>query len=371
MGLTSHDSQCTNGDHVQISNTQFVGNYAQAGGGAVSQLGCIGTELYIDKTEFYNNTTPSAGGHIALLMTSDQPQNIIVNNSYFEGGQATGGSGGGVAVLGLTSHDSQCTNGDHIHISNTQFVGNYAQAGGGAVSLYGCIGTELYIDRSEFYNNTTPSAGGHIQLLAISDQLQDIIVNNSHFESGKAQTGGGISVFAAGSCTSVSTTIHKSVHIINSKVYQNVADVGGGMAIQFTHSCLLVNILLHNIFLSRNAATASTGGNIYLPNVCTAGNSITISRSTVEYGNASDAGGGMAILTATSQVCPSSVENFKPTIINIVDSTFQYNIADVRGGGLAISFDSSEYFCCSAQVNITSLTTQSVFQSQLTEESFL
>ena len=128
------------------------------------------------------------------------------------------------------------------------------------------------------------------------------------------------------------------------------------MAIQFTHSCLVVNILLHNIFLLRNAATASTGGNIYLPNVCTAGNSITISRSTVEYGNASDAGGGMGILTATSQVCPSSVENLKPTIINIVDSTFQYNIADVRGGGLAISFDSSEFFCCSAEVNITNVT---------------
>ena len=51
-------------------------------------------------------------------MTFDKPQNIICNNSHFEGGQATGGSGGGVAVLGLTSHDSQCTN-DDISILTT------------------------------------------------------------------------------------------------------------------------------------------------------------------------------------------------------------------------------------------------------------
>ena len=53
---------------------------------------------------------------------------------------------------------------NHMFISNTQFVGNYAEDCGGAVALYGCIGAELYIDESDFYNNTTPIAGGHITL---------------------------------------------------------------------------------------------------------------------------------------------------------------------------------------------------------------
>ena len=53
------------------------------------------------------------------------------------------GSGGGVAVMGSWD-DSQCTNGNYITISNTQFVANHAELNGGAVLLWGCLGTELY-----------------------------------------------------------------------------------------------------------------------------------------------------------------------------------------------------------------------------------
>ena len=207
----------------------------------------------------------------------------------------------------------ECLNGNHIAINNTYFVENYAQGSGGAVSLSGCIGADLSIDKSQFYNNTSLSAGGHIALLITPDQIVDIRVNNSYFEGGKASVGGGISVFAFGNCTSVSTTVHKSVHILNSRVYQNFAEVGGGMAFQFNHSCCDIAVSIHNVLLSRNAAATgkSTGGNIYLPNLCTAGNSITISRSTVEFGNASDAGGGMAFLTDASQGCPSSIKKLQ------------------------------------------------------------
>ena len=67
-----------------------------------------------------------------------------------------------------------------------------------------------------------------------------------------------------------------------------------------------------------------------------------------EFGDSSDSGGGMTVLTNGFLGCPSWIVNLKPTSINIVDSTFQYNTARKRGGGLAISLGSFEYFCCSA-----------------------
>ena len=65
----------------------------------------------------------------------------------------------------------------------------------------------------------------------------------SHFEYGKAQTGGGITVFAtAGAkCTSASSTMLKSVYIMNSKLPQNLTDVGGGVAVGFKQNCFARN----------------------------------------------------------------------------------------------------------------------------------
>ena len=147
-------------------------------------------------------------------------------------------------------------------------MGNYAQSVGGAVALLGCLGAELKIDETEFFNNTTPSDGGHIALDLNSDCIQFIIVNNSYFEGGKADFGGGISMLAGSSCTPpISSTIHKSVYLMNSKVYQNLAEVaGGGLAIQFNQSCFAIDVLIHNVSLSRNVGNSSllSGGNIFI-----------------------------------------------------------------------------------------------------------
>ena len=66
------------------------------------------------------------------------------------------------------------------------------------------------------------------------------------------------------------------------------------MAIQFDHSCFAISVLIHNVSLSRNVAKnlLFSGGNIIVQNFCTTGNSMTISRSTVEFG-AGPVGGGI------------------------------------------------------------------------------
>ena len=345
---TSQVPQRVESNHVYINNTEFIGNHADSGG-AMSVFPCTGTELHINGSRFHNNVAHT-GGHIAIILASHTCANvtITINKSLFKDGNATG-SGGGVVVMG-SQDDSQCTNGNYITISNTQFVANHAELRGGAILLWGCLGTELYIDGSAFYNNTAALYGGHIKLKLTSNRVQFIIVNNSHFESGKAQAGGGILVFAGQICTPLSSTIHKSVHILNSNVSRNVADLaGGGIAIMFDQSCFSINVLMHNISLSRNTAT-SIGGNIFVPNFRAAGNSITISRSTVEFGTSS-IGGGMEFVTSAS-----SMTNLKPTSVNIVDSTFRYNTAHKKGGGLVILLGSFEYFYCSAEVNITNVT---------------
>ena len=48
--------------------------------------------------------------------------------------------------------------------------------------------------------------------------------------------------------------------------------------------------------------------------------------------------------------------SLKPTIVNIVNSSLQYNTGQYQGGGLVISFDSSDYFYCSAKVDIKNVT---------------
>ena len=342
----------TRSNLVYINNTVFVDNQAESGG-AMFVVPCSGTELYINGSRFYTNMAYH-GGHIALYMNLETCTNIAINidNSLFEDGKATGDPGGGGIAIEWTN--LRCENSNIISVSNSQFVGNYAEHSGGAVLLQGCV--NLHIEKSEFYNNTTPSAGGHISLQLQSDSVQHCI-NNSHFESGSALIGGGISVFAgSGSCTSVSGSIHKPVYILNSNVYENVAEQGGGIAIQFNQNCLAVDVSIHNVSFSRNTATNYSGGNVYLYNYCTAGNSLTISSSTLEYGNANDSGGGMAFVTSA---CSSPMVTLKAITVNIADSNFQYNTARALGGGFYIShglIGSSNYSCCSAEVNITNAT---------------
>ena len=55
-------------------------------------------------------------------------------------------------------------------------------------------------------------------------------------------------------------------------------------------------------------------------NNCSTGNSVTISRSTVEFGNSSGTGGGMTFLTGASEACSSTVVSLKPTMLSILST---------------------------------------------------
>jgi len=156
--------------------------------------------------------------------------------------------------------------------------------------------------------------------------------------------------YGSSDCTleSNSTLYKYYLYIFHSNIYQNGASASGGMAIDLTQICFAIHIVVDNVLFSRSTASSYSGGNIGIAQMCTVGNSVTVSRSIVEFGNASDAGGGMAFITTA---CKFPIVGYKPTTLNILGSTFQYNTA-YTGGGLVVSFNSSLHSCCSAKVNI-------------------
>ena len=364
---------------VNISNSDFVGNYAEVDGGAVKFAArsspYAGTEVYINGSTFHNNTAQRYGGHVMLsLLQSNSSLNgnmsITVNNCHFENGTAS--SGGGLAIVS-SYRVFQCAQSSHVDITNTEFVGNYAEGDGGALmvspSCSLCTGTEVYINGTKFHNNTANSGyGGHIFIFLKSQPIKNnlsLVVNNSHFEDGKANFGGGITTWMqlltqyTPDCAHFEQDINWFVYILNSKFYRNVADTGGGMGVQLSQSCFTTHVVIDNVSLSRNTAINNTGGNIHiLVQPGTGGNSVTVSRSIVEFGNSSGSGGGMTFsFMCNEEIYASPTVSDKPTTVNIVDSVFQYNTAyKLGGGGLAIIFQSFQHICCSTNVNIMNVT---------------
>ena len=362
--------------HVNITNSDFVGNYAEVDGGAVkfaaSSSPYAGTEVYINGSTFNNNTAQMYGGHVLLSLQSDSPLNgnmsITVNNCHFENGTAS--DGGGLAIVS-SYRVFQCVQSSHVDITNTVFVGNHADEDGGAVTVSPscslCTGTEVYINGTTFHNNTANRYGGHIYIFLKSQPIKSnlsLVVNNSHFENGKAYFGGGITAWVRGlrqyrpDCAHVEQEIHWFVYILNSKFYRNVADTGGGMGVQLSQSCFTTYVVIDNVSLSRNTAINNTGGNIHIfVQPGTGGNSVTVSRCIVEFGNSSGSGGGMTFSFMSDNEYTFPTVSDKPTTVNIVDSVFQCNTAyKLGGGGLNIRFQSFQHTCCSTKVNILNVT---------------
>ena len=102
----SEVSQHGQNNLVYINNTEFVENHANSGG-AVAVVSCTGTELHINGSKFHNNVA-YYGGHIAIGLVSRFPTckntTITISETLFKEGNATRGSGGGVAVQGTYSN---------------------------------------------------------------------------------------------------------------------------------------------------------------------------------------------------------------------------------------------------------------------------
>ena len=131
---------------VNINNITVSGNQADNGGNLAINI------MYFTGS-YYNRTVPS----------------VVINNSRIVDG--IGQWGGGLRVQSITvpaSKSGKSEQFEHciLRISNTQFVGNHAKAGGGAlyISHYqtkhiDCITRKIFLVNCTFSSNTVPSYG--------------------------------------------------------------------------------------------------------------------------------------------------------------------------------------------------------------------
>lgn len=237
-----------------FQSSQFVGNFAGDGGGAISGTGSGGANGNISDCSFEDNIAESSGGAIDGLTATDVLDSNFRNNTSgrscgamcasvttlrgcrFEENSARIGSGG--AIRGDFQNVREChfkgnkasegrrffgggaIEGLVINLQDSIFENNEAGGGGGALhirtristNVKGCLfsgnravdggAIELYdittmsMEDVEFKNNSASGAGGAINFFS-SDRQGPSIVRTMHlvdclFEGNAAEFGGGI-----------------------------------------------------------------------------------------------------------------------------------------------------------------------------------
>jgi hypothetical protein len=197
---------------------QFVDQGSRLGyGGTISVCGEIEMLYAIEITqasvticcnETSRCTLKNSGGKRNLLVTGG---NVTLRGLSFENGDASGGSGGNVAIL---------SRGHHL-ISNCVFTDGFAGIHGG--NLYVVNAFSITISRSIFESGSADVGGGGVAIL----NTPNVTVEGSYFEGNEcAGEGGGLLVFSLDHGREVvySTTI------IDSFFESNFAVTGGGFA---------------------------------------------------------------------------------------------------------------------------------------------
>jgi len=122
---------------------------------------------------------------------------LTVSNSTFSGNSATGGAGGGGAILAYGS----------LTVTNCTFSGNSSLGSGGAITF--ANGT-LTVSNSTFSGNSATNLGNYLGFGgAIGSFMGTLTVTNSTFAGDSATFGGGI--YAPASTTSVANSVANSI----------------------------------------------------------------------------------------------------------------------------------------------------------------
>lgn len=240
-------------ENLTIENCIFTGNTAGSGGAIYDDA----SSLTVRGSQFIGNTAEeSDGGAIYHRETFPYPEDgelVLIENSQFTGNHAR--LGGGAVLLR-----------DGIYIVNgSTFIENTAEFPGGAISnVFG----DLTVNDSSFIENHTDFSGGAINNSGM------LFVSGSTFDRNTADVNGG-GIYSQGS---KSVTIYNSTFSGNSSVFN-----GGGIFALGSKPVTVINSTIVN-----NVATGSNiskGGGIYL--FSTAPTTIS---NTIIAGNDADSG---------------------------------------------------------------------------------
>jgi large repetitive protein len=221
-------------ENVAIHNnmvTQNAGNEVGGGGGVVLGTGSTG---YVVKNNFIaaNLTAGNGGGiaHIGLSQVGVIDHNTVVFNESFT--QAVGTNGGGIFIGGTPAAAGAATLGSGtVDVTNNLVQGNAASGGdGGGIALLGFAGTDrVRLFNNMVVNNVAGLAGGGIGIGEVPTgggaPVVDI-VHNTIADNDSTATAGG--AFTAGPLTSVAQPAGiagrgsmEGVRIANSIVWHN------------------------------------------------------------------------------------------------------------------------------------------------------
>lgn len=284
---------------VTILNSTFRDNYTLRDGGAV-QVEDDFADVTIKDSIFRNNTAGDDGG--AFQADEDNNTVTIVNSQFISN---TALNDGGAVQL-----DNDTT----AMITSTQFINNHAGGGVGELGDGGAIQadttSEVYtitIASSNFAGNTALTGGGALDFegQTLARIVDTTFISNSTSISTTTEGGGAIRT------ETDNTTLHinRSAFISNQDNGQNVDNGGGAILIENADTTFAIT----NTTFSSNASTLN-GGAISAQGLTTVTltlNNVTIADNTADSdNNGSGDGGGISLLED-----PSNQLNVANTII--------------------------------------------------------
>jgi hypothetical protein len=330
-----------NGGVVRVSDSSISNNTAGINGGAVHTSGA-GT-VTIQFSIISSNTAGQEGGGLwnSFNGTLDVADSTITGNIANGDGTEQGGGGifndGGLTIIsgsqitnnianalavgnggGGIFNDGEMTIFDSTIEANS--VGNGSASGGGILNSNG---GDLAVFSSSIRNNSAARAGGGLEANGGLVLLSDIDLSGN--EAGI--NGGAVHISGVGSVT-----------IEFADIFENEAGNEGGALWNSSQGTLIVT----DAVIDSNLA--SFGGGIHND-----GGTLTITRSTISYNEATNTGGGLnaesgngIISIVNSTIAANTTFAFEgggiaitgPATLNISNSTIAFNSANNSGGGI-------------------------------------
>ena len=294
--------------HVNITESSFYGNFADAGGG-VAEI--CGGNLTITGSGFFENTSWSDGGAINLDDGCGRPNGgnlTLVDSSFDDNGAGNNADGGAVYVN--NGHQT-------VTITNSEFSDNTSGFYGGALVFEDAT---TNITASDFDGNRTRGHGGAIH----SDSSNSLTIRTSTFTDNSSgyltdslKDGGAIDFRTLGD--------DAYLGVFDSVFEDNFATDEGG-AIWFSLSSTPVNGLFEIARTSFTNNTSKDSGGALFVQLGDEG-TMTIDRSSFTSNESEEADGG-----AMNQDTEDS-----GTFVRITNSSFVDNYAHSDGGALDLT----------------------------------
>lgn len=308
------------GSHPLLEQVEFRNNQASAGSALIVWEG----RATVRNCTFVDNISQGPNGVIYGAVYIDEGSELTMENSTVRGN--TGGSGGGLAVLG----NSRAT------VSDSRFENNQARTQGGAIFVHN--GSTLTLDRVVLNGNSSLLDGG-----AVTVSRATAAITHSTFTANSAHQDAG----------ALNVILNSTFTLRDSVIENNRANrFAGGLTIQSgAQATVERNVVRNNLVTATDPnPLAGVGGGI---KVIGAGTRATIRHNRIEGNTARDGGAAyietqaFAALVANEILANRATQYGAGVVINdrasaeILDNVITGNRSDLDGGGVWIHNGSS------------------------------